>query len=273
MSSQDLRFDILTLNSGAAASSVRARLAEVDSTRSPVLLVRRQGIGVVTWYRVGLNHVLAAVNKPDEVRTLSEILTLDSANEVPTVQISQLGNKTAYGVVLLGEEAIAFREGVPQPSAAGGRRRRVSSEAGSPPPAIPPPLSEGPPSPEPDMAGPSYQPADSPPRVDYPAADEARDDEASSEPPATGAPTVPGAGVDQTFSAFPAIDAPTIVRPDEVFEVAVGVAASLVRLTTSEGLSVSGLDPSLKTVSLQVLVTGPFEIAEGSTNEIGRAHV
>jgi hypothetical protein len=225
MSSRDLRFEILRFNSGATLGAVRTTLARFHQVDQLVVLVRRQGVGAVTWHRISARRLIEIVGSGPEGDVLSEHLTLDSVNKVPATEIGEavhMANR--YGVLLLHGEPIAFMEGSP-PSALAGTSRSTGEPTARP--------SHTSPSPPPGAVGESS--------------------------------TIEPRG-ERTFSAFPVIDAPTTVLPNEVFEVTVGVAAHAVRHTSSLGLFVSDLNLEQETVTLKVMVTGPFRLAVGSAN-------
>ncbi|HUG31291.1 MAG TPA: CHAT domain-containing protein [Acidimicrobiia bacterium] len=231
--SRAIRFDIVSLNSGTTAAVVRSRLETIDPAGAPVVVVRRQLIATVTWHRVGLQQLAQAVSDADDDTALSMLLALDAGNEVPAQLWGQSGASPPYGVLLLGDEPIAFSEG--EIAAAAEEPRRGTSAPPAPRPAMPTAAA-----PPPTAAAPPEMVSD-------------------------------GAGHDEdvlgeTFSAFPDITAPTTVRPGEEFEVKVGVSAKALAHTVSEGIAVSELDPGQQTVRLEVLVTGPFDTAVGSEN-------
>jgi hypothetical protein len=60
--------------------------------------------------------------------------------------------------------------------------------------------------------------------------------------------------------------APTTVKPAEVFEVSVGVSKEDPMMTGSEELARIALEPGQEKVKLEVLVSGPFQTEEGSSN-------
>jgi CHAT domain len=221
-----IRFDILNLNSGATVGWIRSRLGTVDPLVDPVVVVRRQLIGSVTWHRISLGQLVEALRGGDDTTPLCFLVTLDAGNEVLAHRFDQLDAESAYGVLLLDEEPIAFAEGA---LAAAEEPRRGLGPAPTAPPAAPPP----------------------PPPSEVP-------------PPSDGL----GAGEAgrEQFSAYPDIVAPTTVRPAEEFEVSVGVAAERPTQTVSDAISIADIDPGQDIIRLEVLVSGPFEVAEGSSN-------
>lgn len=223
-----IRFDILSLNSGATADAIRSRLETVDSDSDPVVVVRRQLIGSVTWHRLGLQQLIAAVTDAVDERALSLLVVLDAGNEVPALRFDQAASDSVYGVLLLDDQAIAFSEGV-FATAEEPRRGRAPPQATAAPPA-----------------------AAEPPSTAQP-------------PPTTGA--LPAEDeLSETLSAYPDIVAPTTVRPAEEFEVSVGLSSKMPAHTVTEQISLEGLDPGQETVTLEVLVSGPFDRVEGSDN-------
>jgi CHAT domain len=224
-----MRFDILSLNSGVTADSVRTRLETYDPDSDPVVVVRRQLIGSVSWHRIGLRQLISAVSGADADVALSLLITLDAGNEVAAKVFGEAGADPFYGVLLLGEEAIAFSQGA---FATAEEPRRGS---GSPPPISAPPPSPG------AIPAPSPHPAPE------------------------GGP-VPEEVLAEEFSAYPAIEAPTTVHAMEPFEVRAGVANVKPAATITERFSIVDLDPGQEKVRLEVMVSGPFVLAEGSSN-------
>jgi hypothetical protein len=221
-----MRFDILRLNSGVTADSVRTRLETFDPASDPVVVVRRQLIGSVSWHRIGLRQLISAVSGAEADVALSLLLTLDAGNEVPAKLFGEGAADSFYGVLLLGDEAIAFSEGAYTTSE---EPRRGS---GSPPTSAPP-----------SVAAPAP----------------------STRPTPQGGP-MPEEDLPGTFSAYPTIDAPPTVHAMEPFEVIAGVANVKPAATVAERFSVVDLDPGQERMRLEVMVSGPFELVEGSSN-------
>lgn len=236
-----IRFDIVNLNSGATAGSIRSRLETIDPTSDPVVVVRRQLIGSVTWHRIGLQQLVDALGRADDETALSLLVTLDAGNEIPAHRFDQAGGDFAYGVLLLDEAPIAFSEGAF--ATAEEPRRGPPPMTAAPRPTAPPPPATAPPAPPPR---PSPPPGGSEPTPS--------DDLEPDEPMA------------ETFSAHPDIAAPTTVRPAEEFEVKVGVSSEKPAHTVSDGIAIADVDPGQQTIRLEVLVSGPFDVAEGSSN-------
>jgi hypothetical protein len=222
-----IRFDILSLNSGATADAIRSRLETVPSGSDPVVVVRRQLIGSVTWHRLGIQQLMAAVTDADDEQALSLLVVLDAGNEVPALRFDQAAGDSPYGVLLLDEEAIAFSEGVLATAEEPRRGAAPPPSTAAAPPATAPPATEPPPS-----VGAVLE-----------------EDELS-----------------EIFSAYPDIVAPTTVRPSEEFEVSVGVSSKKPVHTVSEEFTIDDLDPGQETLRLEVLVSGPFHSVEGSSN-------
>lgn len=108
---QVMRYDIFVLESGTRAGTVRSRF-EIVETTDPVTLIRRQGIGSVTWHRVGFEQLYDAVVDADDDAPIATLLRLDALNEVPIVPTSALtGDEPSYGVVMIGDGVVGFSEG------------------------------------------------------------------------------------------------------------------------------------------------------------------
>lgn len=231
-----MRFDILRFNSGATIATVRRRLDD-NNLADPVVLVRRQGVTLVTWYRISLDRLREVSVTADEGDVLSTHIGLDPANEVPAISLESVSGDGDWGVVLLDGEAIAFMDGTAEPVLDG--TRGGDAPVLSPPPA---PAQAAPP--------PTARPLPTAPPP----------------PTSAGEPESEENGPRSTFHAFPSIDAPTTVEPEREFGVAVGVTGEPARHTTSPEIEVPDLPPDQETITLEILVSGPFTVAEGSKN-------
>jgi len=233
-----VRFDILSLNSGATADFIRSRLKTVGHDREPVVVVRRQLIGSVSWHRIGLQQLTSAVDAAPEDERLSSLVSLDAGNEVASLGFDEMGDDPFHGVLLLGEEVIAFSEGA-FATAEEPRRGTGSGVA-----------TDGEPSPSFAEPPPTSVPATAPP------------------PTGSTAPTAPappvGEDMEESFTAYPYIEAPTTVHAKEPFEVSVGVSNVEPTETVSQRLAIDDLEPNQDKVRLEVMISGPFDVVEGS---------
>lgn len=238
-----MRFDILRLHSGTPVRDVRPRLEQIEHG-DPVILIRRQGLGVVTWHRVGLRYLVHAIETADDSDALSQHLDLDAANEVPAKHLDEIGDERGlYGVVLLEGDALAFSEGEYESALTGPSRGGGTGPGGV-------------------VGGRTRGPAPQVPRYPLPPPSPSAPSDENEEEEGAESNAGPMA---ETFTAFPSIEAPTTVQPEEVFEVAVGLSAGPVGHTESTGLEAT-IDAEAEAITLQVLVTGPFALADGSAN-------
>lgn len=260
MSIDAVRFDILSLNSGATADFLRSRLEAVESGSDPVVVVRRQLIGSVSWHRIGLQELTTAVADATDDEKLSSLVALDAGNEVAALGFDELDDEPFHGVLLLGEEVIAFSEGA---FATAEEPRRGFGSEGTTSGGEPPSFIEAPSSGSVDGSAPPPPPAEAT-EEDFP------DHLFTEAPPAPSPP--PGAGVDESFTAYPNIEAPVTVHAKEVFEVSVGVSKVKPTATVAERLSLDDLEPDQDKVRLEVMISGPFDVVDGA-NRIGSIEI
>ena len=236
MNEVPIRYDLVVLQTGMTARSALARLGDDEPTGDPVVIVRRQGITNATYHRVSFHRLSEqlAATEPDQV--LAHILELDAANEVDVFPMETIDlNDPPQGLLTMGGHVFAFSEGMFEAAIAGPRR------GGAP---------------------------DAPPVEVRNEVPWAAPRSVAEPPPESG--SAPDYEEDDTsFAAFPSIEAPFTVDPEEAFTVEVSLQAEATRHTSGTPVVVDELEPEdLEDNELEfdVLVTGPFTTAEGSTN-------
>lgn len=102
----DIRFDLVVLQSGMTMADVRANAADRLADH-PVVVVRRQGIGEVTWHRLSAEQLDKVLHQDG---TIAELFDLSALNEVAVHQWLEVGEEAPHGVLLLGTQLVAFSD-------------------------------------------------------------------------------------------------------------------------------------------------------------------
>lgn len=232
-----IRYDLIVLETGMTVSAARARFEGVDLTTDPVVIIRRQAITTATFHRLSAHRLTDALAGADPAAVLSDLFEFDAANEVEVHPMEAIDlDDLPFGLLTLGSHVFAFSEGAFEAAVAGPRRGG----------AVPLEMLD-----ELMSAGPMA----------------ASDDEPEAAPPSGATPD--SEPEPERFSAFPSIDAPFTVDPGEVFTVEVSLQAEATRHTSGTAVIVEDLEPDdLEDDELEfdLLVTGPFTLAPGSSN-------